>query len=474
MGRVLILCPDYIKRQMSGPAIRYFELAHQLHRAGHEVILGTPSQPDLDPQPFRIVTTEPALVRELAPKQDVIVVQGWVLEFFPFLRDSDACLVTDLYCPFYLELLVDREHHPDPDQLTRPIDQLRVTLDPIRQSDFFVCASEKQRDYWMGVLTALNRINPETYELDRSLRSLIDVVPFGLPDEPPQKRKQAMRGVLPGIGPDDYIVLWGSSIYNWFDPLTLIRAVAQASVHVPNLRMVVMATAHPNPQVVTETWMLSEARRLSAELGLTGRHVFFNEGWVPYEDRADWLLEADVGASIHFQHIESHFSFRVRFLDYLWTGLPILCTSGDVLADAVERENLGITVGPGDVDALAQALQQLAEPAVRERYRASLGKYAAGLTWSRAAAPLVRFCDNPRRAPDLQRIAPLKAMPVPLRDYAPANGQVAQDEVAKDWRYYVARAANTLLYDGPVTMARKGTQVVVRRLARGAAGNPAE
>jgi hypothetical protein len=170
MSRVLILCPDHIKRRMSGPAIRYFELSHQLHRAGHEVTLGTPARPDLDPQPFDVVTNEPDVLQHLAPRQDVIVIQGGILEAFPFLRDSDASLVSDLYCPFYLELLIDREYHPDPEELSSLTEQLRITLDQVRLSDFFICASDKQRDYWLGVLTAVHRINPETHAMDRSLR----------------------------------------------------------------------------------------------------------------------------------------------------------------------------------------------------------------------------------------------------------------------------------------------------------------
>jgi len=454
VNRVLVLCPDHVKRQMSGPAIRYFELSHQLHRAGHEVVLATPATPDLEPQPFEIITSDPVVLQDLCRRQDVLVMQGYILELFPFLRDAGAAIVCDLYCPFYLELLVDRQHNPDPD-LAAPLESLRVTLDPIRQSDFLICASEKQRDYWLGVLTALNRVNADTYAMDPTLRALIDTVPFGLPDEPPHREAPAMRGVIPGIGEDDYVVLWGSSIYNWFDPLSLIRAVAGARERVPEIRLVVMATRHASPNVTAETWMLHEARRLSAELGLTGRNVFFNEGWVPYEHRADWLLEADVGASVHLQHIETHFSFRVRFLDYLWAQLPILCTRGDVLAEAVERERIGVTVDPGDVDGLTAALVRLADPGVREEYRSRVAAYAARMTWSRAAEPLVRFCDAPWSAPDLGRVSPLRALPVPLRDYS-----------RRDWRYYAVRAMHGLVHEGPLALAARGSRFVGRRLGR--------
>ncbi len=90
--------------------------------------------------------------------------------------------------------------------------------------------------------------------------------------------------------------------------------------------------------------MAVRARELADSLGLTGRHVFFNEKWVPYNDRQNFLLDADVGVSTHFEHIETTFSFRTRILDYLWTHLPIVTTRGDGFGDLVIAEGLGVAV----------------------------------------------------------------------------------------------------------------------------------
>ncbi|MFM9022136.1 MAG: hypothetical protein ACKOK7_00035, partial [Solirubrobacterales bacterium] len=48
-----------------------------------------------------------------------------------------------------------------------------------------MCASEAQRDLWLGMMAALDRVPLEAYDRDPSLRSFIDVVPFGVPAEPP-------------------------------------------------------------------------------------------------------------------------------------------------------------------------------------------------------------------------------------------------------------------------------------------------
>src|SRR5204863_1726396 len=108
----------------------------------------------------------------------------------------------------------------------------------VRRADWFLCASERQRDFWLGALAALGRVNPATYGVDPTLRSLIDVVPFGIADEPPVRSGPGCRGVVPGIGPDDRLVLWGGGIWNWFDPLTLLHAVAGLRGDVPNVRLV--------------------------------------------------------------------------------------------------------------------------------------------------------------------------------------------------------------------------------------------
>ncbi len=74
--------------------------------------------------------------------------------------------------------------------LTLPPSDPRTTMRDVAQrpdprGDFFLCASEKQRDFWLGSSRRLGRVNPRVYDDDESLRSLIDVVPFGFPDDAP-------------------------------------------------------------------------------------------------------------------------------------------------------------------------------------------------------------------------------------------------------------------------------------------------
>jgi hypothetical protein len=161
-----------------------------------------------------------------------------------------------------------------------------------------------------------------------------------------------------------------------------------------------MGLKHPNPNI-PKMRMAVEARRLADDLGLTGSHVFFNEGWVPYDQRQDYLLEADIGVSTHLDHLETEFSFRTRILDYLWAGLPMVATQGDAFAELIERRGLGLTVPSQDVDALADALFRLLDDAdLAAVCRKHVQEVAPEFAWSRVLQPLLTFCRNPSVAPD--------------------------------------------------------------------------
>ena len=76
-------------------------------------------------------------------------------------------------------------------------------------------------------------------------------------------------------------------------------------------------------------------------------------------------------------------------LDYIWAALPIVATTGDTLSALIELEGLGLTVAPGDSEALAQAISALLDdPARLAAAELSLQQLAPRMTWQRSAALL--------------------------------------------------------------------------------------
>lgn len=384
---------------MAGPAIRALEIALALYKTT-EVLLVSTVGSSIERTEFPVEFADEDRLRELVQSHDVLVFQGHVLSSFPWIVKSDIIVVADIYDPMQLEVLEQGKDLAPQERLDRTLSTVEVLNVQLERADYMICASEKQRDLWLGQLAALCRVNPLTYDADPSLRSLIDTAPFGIQESDPVATAPGIKGRVPGISADDKVLIWGGGIYNWFDPLTLIRAVAELSPVHDNLRLFFLGVQHPNPHV-PEMRMVTEAMRLADELGLTDKHVFFNKEWVKYDERASYLLDADLGVSTHFEHVETAFSFRTRILDYLWANLPIVSTEGDTFARLIQDHDLGVVVPPEDVSALAAAIETAVYDAdAHSRYASNIAEFRETMRWSRTLRPLVEFCESPKHAAD--------------------------------------------------------------------------
>ena len=398
--RVLVATPDVLQPKMAGPGIRALQMAVELARQ-HDVELVSTVGCELTHPAFPISRVTDHDLHAAVDRADVIIIQGHLIEHHPWIRGIDKIMIVDIYDPFHLEVLEQsRDMGPSQRRVTTRL-AIETLNEQLTRGDFFLCASEKQRDFWLGQLAAIGRINPATYDHDENLASLIAVAPFGIEEQPPVATKPMLRGVVPGIGKDDKIILWGGGVYNWFDPLTLILAVDKLRARVPNVRVYFMGMDHPNPRVPAMQ-MAFRTKELAEKLGLVESHVFFNSGWVDYDERQNFLLEADVGVSTHLDHVETAFSFRTRILDYLWASLPVVASAGDSFGDLIEKHGLGLVVPPNDVDALEEALYtMLTDDARREACKEAIAKIVPRFYWTKALEPLLEFCQHPHRAADL-------------------------------------------------------------------------
>jgi len=402
--KIVIATGETLSDRMAGPAIRAWAMAEALS-VEHDVELVTTGTCTITDPRFVCRSVGTAEMRALERWCDVLIFMGLILSTFRWLIESRKILIADIYNPFHLEQLEQAKDQGAEGRARTVSDCTTALNDQLSRGDFFLCASDKQRDFWLGQLSAVGRLNPKNYDADETMGSLISVVPFGVPDDPPVHTRAAIKGVVPGIGVDDKVILWGGGIYNWFDPLTLLHAVDRLRHRRPDVRLFFLGLKHPNPDV-PEMRMAVATRTLSDSLGLTDKHVFFNEGWVAYNDRQNYLLEADIGVSTHLDHVETSFSFRTRILDYLWAGLPIVATGGDTFATLIDGQGLGITVPAADVGALEEALFRLLDDeALAGHCRRRLAEVVPGHAWSTTLAPLLAFCRAPRRAPDLARPA---------------------------------------------------------------------
>src|SRR5262249_21614010 len=157
-----------------GPGVRALELARALAER-NTVTVATPFTPEIADDRCRLVEysfERSKSLKSLAEQADVILVQGFTLSRFPFLAGLSVPVVVDLYCPFTIENLEMVTSRPGvPEALaasvggnrpgtkrnagaieTESASVLEVQNTQLALGDFFICASERQRDFWIGAL----------------------------------------------------------------------------------------------------------------------------------------------------------------------------------------------------------------------------------------------------------------------------------------------------------------------------------
>jgi len=392
--RILLITFDVIGPRIGGSAIRVLGLARALATKGYAPTIAAPRVEAGHPeQPFSIRKFELAQPREmlaaLLENADLAVLPLQGLARLPFLGKARIPLVFDIYDPVLFELM-----ETAPGEMRGHVQLLNRLF---RRGDFFICASERQRAFWLDALVANRRINSSVTE-DPELRALIDVVPFGIdPTLPPSPTndRSFLNAAVPSLGREKVIV-WPGGMWDWTDPQIVLRAMQILGRKAAGIRILFFAGTHPT-EGHFESSALKEARALANEFQLTGHSVHFIDDYVPYAERGRYLVECDAAVSTHRANLESHYAYRTRLLDCIWAGLPIVCTEGDVLADTVARNGFGVVVPPRDAAALAAAIERISTDGnFAASCRARIAACRHLFDWNDAIEPLARFCDQPR------------------------------------------------------------------------------
>lgn len=396
-----------IGEKMAGPGIRVFHLSRVLSQYTnltlaiipqdrHALVAIQKKLPDVSVVAYR--RGEWDSIQEAADDAEVIILSPLIVGNMPQLLDHPGSLVLDGYNPLIAEWLATIDSAGIDQQIIKWSSQLATLYNQYLAADFIICASERQRFWWFGQLELAGRINPLTFNEDRTLRNLVDIVPYGLPKDPPRPTKRIIKGVWPGIGEDDVVLLWGGGLWPWLDPLTALRAVHALREDYPQLKLIFPGITHPDLATATALpGYKSKAFQYARDHQLLDSVVFFGK-WVPYEDWQSVLVECDIALSLHHDSFETQLAFRSRVLEYLWAGLPIISTTGEATSDMVEEYRVGKVVGYEDVNGVIQAIKDILEDS--SVFQPGFTRARQELTWEQVAGPLIRFCQNPYRAAD--------------------------------------------------------------------------
>ena len=379
---------------MTAAGIRYVELARAL-QCSHEVTIAAPpgSRPVAGIAELRLYDPRrPATLRELFSGTDAVFAQPMAPRMLEGVTRGGREWLVDLMNPQPFEGLEFHRRRPRLERKALEILRIDRLTWAAHAGTAFACGSERQRDMWLGYLAACRRLDTDLHAVDATLRRLIDVVPSGIPSQSPEApSRPVLRG--PVFPEDARILLWNGGLWDWLDPITVVEALRE--LRRTDERWVLAFGGAGSPVAKTET-TADRVRRVVRNLDLDAA-VHLPEGWTPYDDRAGLLLESDIGVSTHLRTLEARFSYRNRLLDFIWAGLPIICTKGDDLGDTVEPAGWGVSVEPSDPQALAHAAIAVADRG-RAAYARAFETSARELTWSRAADRLLRLLEPGPRA----------------------------------------------------------------------------
>jgi glycosyltransferase involved in cell wall biosynthesis len=364
MSRVLLVCPEPLgHRQPAGIGIRFIEIANVLRAAGHAVEILSPDQ-GLTPENIARGTSE----------ADVAVVQGHVANDL-FAHMKPLPVVVDLYDPFIVENL-----HYYSERGAEVFTHDHATLvSSLLQGDLFLCASEAQRLFYLGMMLAVGRVNPIAFDNDPHLDSLIRIAPFGV----------APARALPSRASTAPEILFGG-IYDWYDPILAMEAVAIARVKIPLLTLTF--NTHPNPELTPQgrtAEAIKYARRKEYDF------VRF-EPWVAYDERAAFFDRFSIALMTFPQSIETDLAMRTRIYDYLWAGLPIVTSSAPGTDELLERYRCGSIIRREDPAAFASEIVGVLTD--RQRYEQMVNgtrSFVVHHQWERTLRPLADFCAKP-------------------------------------------------------------------------------
>lgn len=390
MSRVMLVCPEPLGHgQPAGIGIRFVEIARVLRADGHSVTVLSPDAGEIDGCPAASINPETLL--ETSSRSDVAVVQGHVANAF-FLQAHPIPTVVDLYDPYIIENL-----HYFSERGADVFQHDHFTLmNSLARGDFFLCASEAQRMFYLGALLACGRVNPVLFEGDPHFESLLGVAPFGVqpPRELPRREDPGRAAILFG------------GIYDWYDPVLAIESVALVRASLPGATLTF--TRHPNPDL-TPQGKLAEAMQHVAAKGYD--FVRF-EPWAPYDRRAEFFERFDLALLTFPRSIETDLSMRTRVYDYLWCGLPIVTSSAPGTDEILERYSAGSIVPADTATRFATAITSiLHDGETFARMVAGTRQFVADHQWDRTLAPLREFCRAPRTEATKEAFAARPSIP---------------------------------------------------------------
>ena len=158
----------YPKDMLSGPGARIWEMANALKRRKHKITIAQMKhEKDFTKNDIKFISWDPITLKNIGKEYDVafIHLSAYSSDYFEKIKKIPT--IVDLTTSLTMESQVHHVGNKDSFFLN---DGILPTYNALQYGDFFICASEAQRNYYVGMMSIIGIKN---YNIDN-----LEIVPY--------------------------------------------------------------------------------------------------------------------------------------------------------------------------------------------------------------------------------------------------------------------------------------------------------
>lgn len=405
--------PPEEPEKLFAPGLRVWGIACELARTGHWVRLLTlrafgekpmiyaydleMREGKVDIPEIRVIENHEKTIEDLVGSEIACFEPAALVATSDIMNAAMAKVATmktalPLWCDYDGDPMAERQMlgwlHGSDDGLA---EEWKTMLPALSRADRLSGTTLHQVGALLGQLACKGRLNRHTATM-----TLVERIPIWVKPIPPGNEKGPfVRGV---VAPQNaFLVAQTGGFNTWLDVPNLVRSLELAMEREARVHFVCTGGAIPghNEKTYAEFEKLVKASPF--------RERFHRLGWLSLGRVPHVLNECDAALNVDLPCAEGWLGNRNRILDWMLAGLPVVSTIGSEVAEDLAERGFLFGANQADAKSVADALMKIIGDPTAAR-----AKSAAGAEYLREAhsperclKPLIDWCANPMRAPDL-------------------------------------------------------------------------
>jgi glycosyltransferase involved in cell wall biosynthesis len=237
------------------------------------------------------------------------------------------------------------------------IDPLEIAIYPAilrERTDFVITQNERMKQVLFLIFAVLGGWKNS----ERILVSPLGIDSLKFNDDFFEEQRNIWRKKI-GVGKNAIVFINGGGVWRWTDFNKFLEAFISVAIELPKKSIFLIQPSLGQTSNLSHSDYHQETKKLirKANRLIPGQVQIYGE-WEKASQALPYLLSAaDIGINLNQDTFENWMSHRVRILEYLKMGLPILSTNGD-LGHLIERPGILYT-RVGDFESYRKSIYSL-------------------------------------------------------------------------------------------------------------------